>query len=180
MKKTSIIFAVALASLLFAQTAFALTAAPGSANSLLTGPSQDQTNPSTSQTNLPQSSTNAPQSSTNPPQSTTNPPQSTTNANTGATSPSSALGTIPNPLNGVNSLSDLFYKIVNLVVSISYVVVAFFLILSGFKFVTAQGNESKLEDAKSTFFHTVIGAFIVIGAQVIIDVVKSIFTSFVS
>jgi hypothetical protein len=57
---------------------------------------------------------------------------------------------------------------------VSYVVIAFFLIVSGFKFVTAQGSEDKITDAKNTFKYTIIGALIIIGAQVIIDIVKSI------
>lgn len=83
---------------------------------------------------------------------------------------------IPNPVGSINSLSDLFYKIVNFVVSLSYVVIAFFLLLAGFKFVTAQGSEDKLTDAKNTFKYTVIGAILIIGAQVIVDVVKGIIT----
>lgn len=80
---------------------------------------------------------------------------------------------IPNPT-GINSLSELFYKIINFVISISYAVVAFFLILSGFKFVAAQGSEDKLKDAKDTFKYTIVGAVLVIGAQVIVEVVKGI------
>lgn len=83
---------------------------------------------------------------------------------------------IPNPVGNINSLSDLFYKIVNFVVSLSYVVIAFFLLLAGFKFVTAQGSEDKLTDAKNTFKYTVIGAILIIGAQVIVDVVRGIIT----
>lgn len=83
---------------------------------------------------------------------------------------------IPNPVDGVNSLSALFYKIVNFIVSLSYVVIAFFLLLSGFKFVTAQGSEDKLTDAKNTFKYTIIGAVLIIGAQVIVEVIKGIIT----
>ncbi|HVT75026.1 MAG TPA: hypothetical protein VHD69_01235 [Candidatus Paceibacterota bacterium] len=82
---------------------------------------------------------------------------------------------IPNPLEGVNSISDLIYKIVKVVVDLSYVVIAFFLLLSGFKFVTAQGNDKKLDEAKSTFFYTIIGAALVIGSQVIVSIIQGIF-----
>ena len=92
---------------------------------------------------------------------------------TGSTPAECALCTLPNPLK-VNSLSDLFYSIVNFVISLSYVVIAFFLLLSGFKFVTAQGSEDKLSDAKRMFFNTVIGALIIIGANTIVAVVKSV------
>jgi len=52
----------------------------------------------------------------------------------------------------------------------SYIVVACFLIWSGFKFVTAQGNESKITSAKTTFYWTIIGALIVMGAQTLSSV----------
>lgn len=107
-----------------------------------------------------------------------NPPQTlpTTVGNPAQTVPTKIPISIPNPVGSINSLSDLFYKIVNFVVSLSYVVIAFFLLLAGFKFVTAQGSEDKLTDAKNTFKYTVIGAILIIGAQVIVDVVKGIIT----
>ncbi|HVU06371.1 MAG TPA: hypothetical protein VHE10_01055 [Candidatus Paceibacterota bacterium] len=87
----------------------------------------------------------------------------------------SGLAALPNPLSGVNSISDLIYKVIQVVVDISYVVVAFFLLLSGFKFITAQGSDKKLDEAKSTFFYTIIGAALVIGAQVIVSILQGIF-----
>src|SRR5581483_7843418 len=95
------------------------------------------------------------------------------NAGTPPAAPS-AQAHLDNPLNGVNSISDLFYKIANFIVSLSYVVIAFFLILSGFKFVKARGNETELEKAKATFKYTIIGAFLIVGAQTIIAIVKNI------
>jgi hypothetical protein len=77
---------------------------------------------------------------------------------------------------GVPSLAQFFFKILNFILSFSYAIIAFFLIWSGFKFVVAQGNEDKLRDAKDSFKYTIIGAILVIGAQVIVEVVKNILT----
>lgn len=86
-----------------------------------------------------------------------------------------AVASLPNPLGDkVKSIPDLFYLIVNALISVSYVVIAFFLIWSGFKFVSAQGEPDKITDAKNTFKYTIIGALIIIGAQTIIAIVKSI------
>ena len=85
-----------------------------------------------------------------------------------------SLSVLNNPLKGVNSIGDLFYKIVDFVMSLSYVVIAFFLLLSGFKFVTAQGSDEKLTEAKQTFFYTIIGALILIGANTIVKVVQEV------
>lgn len=88
----------------------------------------------------------------------------------------SSLATLPNPLK-VKSISELFYDVVDFALSLSYVVIAFFFLLSGFKFVTAQGSDDKTTDAKRMFFNTVIGAAVIIGANTIVAVVKSIVTS---
>ncbi len=82
--------------------------------------------------------------------------------------------TLENPLKGVDSLAGLFTKLAQFVLNVSYVVIAFFLLLSGFKFIKAQGSETELEDAKRTFFNTIIGAIIIISAQTIILVVQGI------
>ncbi|MDO8579643.1 MAG: hypothetical protein Q7R72_02105 [bacterium] len=83
-------------------------------------------------------------------------------------------GGLSNPIGGVPSIACLFYKIVDFIMSLSYVVIAFFLLLSGFKFVTAQGSQDKLTEAKKTFWYTVVGALILIGANTIIQVVQGI------
>lgn len=85
--------------------------------------------------------------------------------------------TLSNPLKNVNSLSDLFYKIAQFVMDFAYVVVAIFLILSGFKFVKAQGKPEELTDAKKTLQYTIIGALLLIGANTIILVIDNIIKS---
>jgi hypothetical protein len=90
--------------------------------------------------------------------------------------PTARIPSLPNPLK-VDSLTELFKMVVNAILSIGYVVVAFFLILSGFKFVTAQGSEDKLKEAKTTFKNTIIGAVIIVGAQTIAAVLETVFKS---
>jgi hypothetical protein len=50
-------------------------------------------------------------------------------------------------------------------------VVVFFIIYSGYKFVTARGNQAEVTKAKDIFFATVIGGAILLGADVIATVV---------
>jgi hypothetical protein len=85
------------------------------------------------------------------------------------------MATLQNPLK-VASLGALYDSILKIVIEVGYVIVALFLLLAGFKFVTAQGSESKLEDAKKTFYYTIIGALIVIGAQTIFAILKGVIT----
>lgn len=81
-----------------------------------------------------------------------------------------------NPLQ-VKTISELFYKILNFVVGLSYVVIAAFYLLAGFKFVKAQGNPEELSSAKRAFLNTTIGAIIIIGINVITQVIESIINS---
>jgi hypothetical protein len=109
---------------------------------------------------------NPPQQTANTGRPTTNQPQSSTNAN-------NSLPTLPNPLK-VGSIPELIQLLVNAALSISYAVVAFFILYSGFKFVTAQGSEDKLKDAKNTFKYTIIGAILVIGATTIAKILENV------
>jgi Type IV secretion system pilin len=88
---------------------------------------------------------------------------------------------LENPLgNNVRSIPDFFYLVINFVYSLSYAVIAGFLLVSGFKFVMAQGKPDALDDAKKTFKYTIIGAIILIGANVATEVVRSVINQFVA
>lgn len=67
-------------------------------------------------------------------------------------------------------IGDILDKIV---LPIGAVVVVIFIIYSGFLFVVAQGNESKLEKAKTTLLWTIIGAAVLLGSWAIAQVVQS-------
>jgi hypothetical protein len=55
---------------------------------------------------------------------------------------------------------------------VGFYVIVVFLVLSGFFFVYAQGNKAKLEMAHKTFFYTVVGAGILLGAVVFAKVIE--------
>lgn len=116
-----------------------------------------------------------------PPDGTYTRPDGTTGTPRPSTSepaPSTKIAKLPNPLGDkISDIPSLLYKVINFVVSLSYVVVAFFLILSGFKFVAARGNPDKLDDAKHTFYYTIIGALIVIGANTIVKIFEGLIKS---
>jgi hypothetical protein len=78
--------------------------------------------------------------------------------------------TIKNPLKS-DSVTGILGEIMKLVATVGSVVVVFFIIFSGFKFVTARGNPAELENAKKMFFATIIGGAILLGASVIASVV---------
>jgi hypothetical protein len=84
--------------------------------------------------------------------------------------------TLPNPLGGTNSLTVLMDNILKVVKTIGGIAVVFFIIYAGYLFVMAQGNETKLEEAKKTLLYTVIGALIILGVSVIQAVIKGTLT----
>ena len=75
--------------------------------------------------------------------------------------------TLINPLGAGTSLPVLLSDILQFVVRIGSIAVILMLVFVGFKFVTAQGNDSKLTDARSALLWTVIGALVLLGAQAI-------------
>lgn len=52
-------------------------------------------------------------------------------------------------------------------VAISLPILTLFIVYSGFLFVSARGNSSKLETAKNNFMYVIIGAILILGAWVI-------------
>ena len=84
--------------------------------------------------------------------------------------------TLPNPFgnNPANrTLSGFISRLLSeVVVPVGAVVVVIAIIYAGFLFVTAQGNEQKLEKAKKTFLFTVIGAAVLLGASVLADIIR--------
>lgn len=80
----------------------------------------------------------------------------------------------PNPFgNNIETLGDLLLVITNdIILPIGAVIVVIMIIYSGFLFVTAQGNETKLANAKKAFMYAVIGALILLGSWVIANVIK--------
>lgn len=79
--------------------------------------------------------------------------------------------TIKNPIKASN-FAEFLRDILEIVVQIGVPVVVLGIIYSGFLFVTAQGNDSKLTEAKKTFVYTLIGAGIVLGAFVIATAIQ--------
>jgi len=76
---------------------------------------------------------------------------------------------IQNPLkNGTNSLYGFINLVINdIILPVGGVIAVIFIIYSGFLFVTARGNETKLATAKNAFLYAAIGTAILLGAWAI-------------
>ncbi|MBP9749679.1 MAG: hypothetical protein KBD21_03035 [Candidatus Pacebacteria bacterium] len=64
-------------------------------------------------------------------------------------------------------LYDLLVKILNAVVYILFPFIVLMIVYTGFLFVTAQGNATKITQAREALVWTVVGALVVLGAKAI-------------
>lgn len=75
---------------------------------------------------------------------------------------------LESPLNPeFSSIPGFISGALKALVMIALPVLTLFIVYSGFKFIAAQGNESKLSEAKQNFMYVIIGAILILGAWVI-------------
>jgi len=67
--------------------------------------------------------------------------------------------------NNITSIPQFIGKIVDLMINFGGVIVVFFIILAGFKFVIAQGSPEKIKSAKNMLMWTLIGAVVLLGSK---------------
>lgn len=75
----------------------------------------------------------------------------------------SGSASIQNPLQ-VKTVSEFIEKLLKAVIQIGVPIAVLFIILAGFKFITAQGSPDELAKARRNFFYVLIGIAIFIGA----------------
>jgi hypothetical protein len=79
--------------------------------------------------------------------------------------------TVQNPLEADN-ITQLFAAIIDVVLVFAIPIIVFFIIYAGFLYVTARGNESTIQKAHMALLYALIGGLLILGARVLIDVVK--------
>lgn len=80
-------------------------------------------------------------------------------------------GFFKNPLSNVCSIRDFVTRIIEtIVLPIGTTIAVFMLIYTGFLFVVAQGNQTRLEQAKRMLLWTVIGTLVLLGAYAITNI----------
>jgi hypothetical protein len=85
--------------------------------------------------------------------------------------------TLVNPLR-IGSIEDLLVAILNILIIIAIPIVVFFIIYSGFLYVTARGNAQQVEQATRSLTYSVIGGVLIIGAVAIAGIVENLVRSF--
>ncbi len=74
--------------------------------------------------------------------------------------------TLMNPL-GSTTLTQFLTRLLELVAQIGLPVIVVYIIYIGFKFIQASGNPEELTKVRGMFMWALIGALIVLGAQVL-------------
>ena len=77
-----------------------------------------------------------------------------------------------NPLK-YDTLGEVIRAILGVVSYLGFFIAIFFVIYSGFLFVTAQGNVEKITEARNNFKWTIIGVAILLGAQALAYIVEA-------
>lgn len=85
---------------------------------------------------------------------------------------------LKNPLE-VDSLTELLEALLGIVIVLATPVVVFFIIYSGFLYVTARGNAEQVKQANRSLTYAIIGGVIVIGAFAVAQIVKNLVDSFI-
>lgn len=84
---------------------------------------------------------------------------------------------LQNPIK-VDSIQELLLILLNLVIVIATPIVVLFIILAGFKYVTARGNPAKIQEATQALMYAIIGGVLIIGAVAIAEIIKNLVTAF--
>lgn len=107
-------------------------------------------------------------------QNTSTTDEPTTRTTDGPTTRTTDIGfrELENPFRNADTLDELLNLILNdIVLPIGGILAVLAFIYSGFLYVTAQGNESKLAKAHSALLYTAIGTAVLLGAAVIASVI---------
>lgn len=76
-----------------------------------------------------------------------------------------------NPLNAAD-ITEFITKILDVLLTFALPIIIFFIMYGGFKLVTARGQAEQISEGRSAITWAVIGGVIVLGAKIIIEVIK--------
>jgi len=85
---------------------------------------------------------------------------------------------LESPLKNIDSIEGLLVAILNIIIILMIPVIVFFIILAGFKYVTAQGNASQVEDATRSLTYAIIGGVLILAAVAISQIIANVVDSF--
>jgi hypothetical protein len=91
--------------------------------------------------------------------------------------PDASSGGLGGGISGETSLTGLIFTIINIALALAGLIAVLFLIIGGFRYITAGGNSDSSESAKKIILNAVIGIIVVILSFVVVRVVANTLTS---
>jgi hypothetical protein len=85
--------------------------------------------------------------------------------------PGQPAGSITNPLK-VTSIEGFLVAVIEILLVFAIPIIVLYIMYAGFLFVTAGGESSQHEKARNALFFALIGGVIILGAFLIIDIIK--------
>jgi hypothetical protein len=95
----------------------------------------------------------------------------------GPTTPRSFKITVNNPT-PFNSIEEIILAVLAAVRVIAIPIIIFFIIYSGFLYVTARGNAQQIEQATRQLTYAILGAILILGAIVLAEIIKQLINDF--
>lgn len=77
-------------------------------------------------------------------------------------------------LAGYESFGDILVAILNALLALAFLAGLIFMIISGFRFITSQGNEQQVTEAKKNMLWSIIGIAVIIMSYAILRFVVAI------
>ncbi len=83
---------------------------------------------------------------------------------------------VQNPLTA-STVAGLFQDIIDIIMVFAVPIIVFFIVYAGFLYVTARGNQETIQKAHKALLYAIIGGLLIIGANVLINVVGGTVTA---
>lgn len=79
----------------------------------------------------------------------------------------------------INSIPAFISEVLKAIVTVGLPIITLFIVISGFMFLFAQGNSSKIEEAKKNFMWVIVGTLLILGAWVLVTLISGTVTQLV-
>ncbi len=81
---------------------------------------------------------------------------------------------LKNPLDkSISSIPAFFQAVIDILLVFAIPFVVFFIIWAGFLYVTARGNPDKIKQAHNALLYALIGGLLILGANVLLDIITN-------
>jgi len=78
---------------------------------------------------------------------------------------------LENPLQ-FDSLPEFIAAMLDAVIAIAFPIIVLMLVYAGFLFISAQGNDAKLQQFRKVLLWTLVGALLILGARVLSEAIQ--------